>query len=143
MRMCVSQDAASAHSQAEAPGSDLVHASRKPVDAGNGSPAQQPEEPSSSEEEEDWQEHMGEADVLRDHPDGNAWAVMWVAGQDALDMEAASDAEVAQGISQVSHSPAASDLHKRSNTELLVHQGMSPVGSELLGCSFCYVNDAS
>ena len=93
------KDTAAAQSQAEAPGSDVVHASKKPV-------PQEPEEGRSEEEkeeeeEEDWTEHMGEADALHDHAEGSAWAVMWLAGQDALDMEAASDAEVARGISQV------------------------------------------
>ena len=98
------QGTASGQSQAEAPGSDVVHASKRPAPGtadednrvGDGE-----EEEGEEEEEEDWTEHMGEADALHGHAEGSTWAVMWLAGQDALDMEAASDAEVAHGISQV------------------------------------------
>ncbi len=95
--------------QAQAPGSDVIHASRKPVgtaesQAGTATAEaalQDASDDDDEEEEEDWAEHMGEADALQDHADGSAWAVMWLAGQAAVDMETASNAEVAAGISQV------------------------------------------
>ena len=87
-----------------------MHASRKAVSAANvtteaptagAEPGKEGEDEDDDDDEEHWTEHMGEADALRDHADGSAWAVMWLAGQDAVDMEAASDADVAAGISQV------------------------------------------
>ena len=96
-----------AQPQAQAPGSDIVHASKRPVhpasgaaEPGNEKQNGQYEEEEDEEEEDDWAQHMGEADALRDHADGSSWAVMWLAGQAAQDMEAASDAEVAASISQ-------------------------------------------